>query len=299
MNTRTALMASGVLFVCALFSLFTRGCFQAPVTLQNGPTQFYAHFRTNNGSLVHVVTTDTSKTWSLVPDVADGTRPTTEFAKDQRTYAAVNGGYFNLSDGKSASYVIKNGNIVADPTTNEALTNNPKLKPYLEQIFNRSEFRILLDSKGDEKFAIGAHDSPVPEGFTLDSSLQAGPQLLPAVTDEEEAFVRQDPDGTQVDSIGARRNAARTALGIRPDGTVILVAVAGKPQDSSSPGLTLKELAGVMRQLGCVQALNLDGGNSTTMFVYPPADSYGVTACGKNPETRVKSVLLLLPKNGR
>lgn len=167
----------------------------------------------------------------------------------------------------------------------------------LERIFNRSEFRIIRDNNFEPKYTICPHSEPIPDGFNLDSSLQAGPQLLPTVTDEEEAFIRQDPDdGHTVDSIGCRRNAARTAIGIRPDGTVIFVAVAGQPQDSTSPGMTLRELSALMKQLGCVQALNLDGGNSTTMYVHPSSDSYGVTVCGKNPETRVKSVLVLTPR---
>lgn len=298
MSYKSLFASALLLFVLAVgvASFFAVTSF-APTTIQQGPTQFYAHFRSTNGSLVHVVSTDTTKTWDIHPVISESTAPTTELAKPGPTYAAVNGGYFNLSDGKSASYVVINSDTVADPTTNPALVNNPKLKPHLEKIFNRSEFRVLRDNNFEPKYTICPHNEPIPEGFGIDSSLQAGPQLLPTVTDEEEAFVRKDADGNTVDSIGARRNAARTAVGIRPDGTVVFVAVAGKPQDSSSPGMTLRDLSALMKQLGCVQALNLDGGNSTTMFVYPKSDSYGVTVCGKKPETHVKSVLLLVPRD--
>lgn len=300
MLQKIAYLILGSVVAFSLFALFAATCNFAPAPksmLQQGPTQFYAHFRSTNNSLVHVITTDTTGTWKLAPVLTDSTRPTSETAKSQQAVAAINGGYFNLKDGKSASYVIIDGEVVGDPTKNEALVNNPKLQPHLDKIFNRSEFRILTDARGETRFTITPHNAELAEGDQLVHSLQAGPQLLPTVTDEEEAFVRQDPDdGHTVDSIGSRRNAARTAIGIRPDGTVIFVAVAGQPQDSSSPGMTLRELANVMKQLGCVQALNFDGGTSTTMFVHPIGDSYGVTACGKKPETHVKSVLLLLRK---
>lgn len=42
-----------------------------------------------------------------------------------------------------------------------------------------------------------------------------------------------------------------------------------------------------MKGLGCTEAINLDGGASTTMFAGT------TTVCGKKPETRVKSILLL------
>lgn len=295
MFQKFALIVLGLVLSCSVFAFLA--CFNSTPVAMQGPTQFYAHFRSANGSLVHVVTTDASGTWSLAPVLTESTRPTSQTARAQNALAAVNGGYFNLKDGKSASYVIINGEVVGDPTTNEALVNNPKLKPHLEKIFNRSEFRILTDNAGNTTFSVAPHKAPVAEGLQLVHSLQAGPQLLPNVTDEEEAFVRKNPDGTSVDSIGARRNAARTAIGIRPDGTIILVAVAGQPQDSSSAGITLRDLSSLMRQLGCVQALNLDGGTSTTMYVFPPKDSHGVTVCGKQPETHVKSTLLLLRKN--
>ncbi len=57
--------------------------------------------------------------------------------------------------------------------------------------------------------------------------------------------------------------AARTALGIRADGTVVLYTVDGA--SSTSAGVTLATLAQRMLELGCVSAVNLDGGGSTTL----------------------------------
>lgn len=59
---------------------------------------------------------------------------------------------------------------------------------------------------------------------------------------------------------------ARTAVGILPNGHWVFVIVDGK-QPKLSLGMTMYELADFMENLGCVKALNLDGGGSTT-FVY-------------------------------
>jgi hypothetical protein len=57
----------------------------------------------------------------------------------------------------------------------------------------------------------------------------------------------------------------RTAIGLRPDGTWVFVIVDGR-QPELSVGMSLKELTQVLFSLGCVDALNLDGGGSSTLF---------------------------------
>ena len=215
--------------------------------------------------------------------------------------AAVNGGFFNLSDGVSASYVVLDGKEVGNPRTNQALTANPRLAPFLETIFNRSEVRFLLDQNGKPICQIASHTAPVARGWKLLSSLQSGPRLLPQCTDREEAFLRREADGKDADSIGAKKEAARTAFGITADGYAMLLSVSGNGQENGSTGLTLAALADLLRNLGCSQAINLDGGASTTMFVRlsPVNCDQGLTpppgsaVCARSPETRVKSILLI------
>jgi len=55
----------------------------------------------------------------------------------------------------------------------------------------------------------------------------------------------------------------RTAIGLKKDGTVVIFAVDGR-QEPYSAGMTLEELAELMLAAGCVDAINLDGGGSTT-----------------------------------
>jgi hypothetical protein len=56
----------------------------------------------------------------------------------------------------------------------------------------------------------------------------------------------------------------RTAVGLRADGTWVIVVVDGR-QPQISVGINLKDLAGLLLSLGCVDALNLDGGGSSTL----------------------------------
>jgi exopolysaccharide biosynthesis protein len=58
----------------------------------------------------------------------------------------------------------------------------------------------------------------------------------------------------------------RTAAGVRADGTLVLAAIDGR-QPATSVGMTIPELEALMIELGCVEALNLDGGGSTTMVI--------------------------------
>ncbi|MBL8694731.1 MAG: phosphodiester glycosidase family protein [Planctomycetes bacterium] len=76
----------------------------------------------------------------------------------------------------------------------------------------------------------------------------------------------------------------RTAIGQTADGRLLLVTVDGR--SPTAAGLSLADLARLMEELGCVDALNLDGGGSTTTWVrdFPepivnvPSDSGGARA---------------------
>lgn len=63
----------------------------------------------------------------------------------------------------------------------------------------------------------------------------------------------------------AGRRHPRTAIGLTSDSTGILITVDGR-HPSNAEGMTLRELALFMQNLGCVYAINLDGGGSTTMW---------------------------------
>ena len=63
----------------------------------------------------------------------------------------------------------------------------------------------------------------------------------------------------------AGKRHPRSGVGIR-DGTLVMVAVDGR-QPGYSEGMTLYEFADLFIELGCSDAMNLDGGGSATMVV--------------------------------
>lgn len=96
-----------------------------------------------------------------------------------------------------------------------------------------------------------------------------------------------------------RNRHNRTAVGIRPDHTVLLLTVDGRTQMSA--GFSLDELIQTMRWLGCTEALNMDGGGSTTMVVRGtqwngvvnyPSDNYRFDHHG---ERAVSNAILVVP----
>lgn len=77
--------------------------------------------------------------------------------------------------------------------------------------------------------------------------------------------------GTPLDHDGQANDAAapRTAVGLSRDGRRLsLVTVDGRQRDSG--GLTLTALGALMHRLGAYEALNLDGGGSTTLLAAHP-----------------------------
>ncbi|NEQ30930.1 MAG: phosphodiester glycosidase family protein [Leptolyngbya sp. SIO4C5] len=62
----------------------------------------------------------------------------------------------------------------------------------------------------------------------------------------------------------ANQAAARSAIGLTASGQILTVAVHIGP---NGRGPTLAELSEIMRQLGCVEALNLDGGSSSSLYL--------------------------------
>jgi len=102
-----------------------------------------------------------------------------------------------------------------------------------------------------------ATDPPWPG---LVHALGGGPRLVakgrPYVTADTERF-RTDV------AVGA---APRSAVALMPNGDVLFVAVDGR-QSGYSAGLTLGELASFLIRLGAKDAMNFDGGGSTTLVV--------------------------------
>ena len=77
---------------------------------------------------------------------------------------------------------------------------------------------------------------------------------------------------TTPEALADKPRHPRTAAGVADGGNTLILLVADGRRPGHSDGLTLAELADVMRLAGATDALNLDGGGSATMVVPDPAD---------------------------
>lgn len=97
----------------------------------------------------------------------------------------------------------------------------------------------------------------IPEWNNVKHIISGGPYLVK----NGEVFV--DMTAQKLGAIGGRN--PRTAVGYTSDNNLILLTADGR--EGSSIGMTLMELARFMQSLGCIGAINLDGGGSTVMYV--------------------------------
>jgi len=92
---------------------------------------------------------------------------------------------------------------------------------------------------------------------TFDNVIGGGPFLVR----NGQAYVDSSEQGFT--SAFADKRHPRTAIGRNRKGEIMVVAVDGRL--SHSVGASLDEMAAIMLRLGCVEAINLDGGGSTAL----------------------------------
>lgn len=97
----------------------------------------------------------------------------------------------------------------------------------------------------------------IPDWSNVNHIIGGGPYLV------KNGQVYVDVSEQKLGAIGGRN--PRSAIGYTADNNLIIVAVDGR--EESSVGLTLFELANFMKSIGCVSAMNLDGGGSTVLYV--------------------------------
>ena len=116
----------------------------------------------------------------------------------------------------------------------------------------KSILYALLEKK-DVKLSLNT----IPDWQGVKHIISGGPYLV------KNGEVYVDMTAQKLGAIGGRN--PRSAIGYTSDNNIILVAVDGR--EGSSIGMTLMELANFMQSIGCVGAINLDGGGSTVMYV--------------------------------
>lgn len=145
----------------------------------------------------------------------------------------------NLAIQDNKILTISNGSI-AIPDQGYIISG-PKAK--LEPFFNAK--KVELDIKMN------------PEWENIDHIISGGPYLI------KEGAIYIDVAAQKLNAITGKN--PRTAIGYTANNEFIMVTVDGR--EESSVGMTLGELARTMKDFGCINAMNLDGGGSSVMYV--------------------------------
>ena len=216
---------------------------------------------------------------------------------------AINGGFFG--GGQSYSYVIDQGKETA--TGVKAVTRSyygDASKTSVSRQFNitRGAFGVNKNQEPSVKWLYGsymwAYDSPLP-------AYNSGPVLQPSATYPSEKHTWDvysaigggpiilhdghvcidyltvkdkgnggryigNPELLDGDIFGPSVRPPRTAIGHTADGKIVIMVVDGRGAGGSQ-GVSLDELARLMKGLGCVNVLNLDGGGSSVFCATPDA----------------------------
>jgi hypothetical protein len=97
-----------------------------------------------------------------------------------------------------------------------------------------------------------------PEFDTYSQMIAAGPWLV------QSGKIVLDAKGENFGEKFGKESAVRSAIGSTTTGNMLLVAVHNR---AGGKGPTLVEMAQLMQQMGTVDALNLDGGSSTSLYL--------------------------------
>ena len=157
--------------------------------------------------------------------------------------------------GKTSPYAPKYGvNLQIEDDIITKASENPIESPENGYVISgpKSILYQFLDKK-EAKLVVNTN----PEWKNVKHIISGGPYLV------KDGAVFVDMTAQKLGAIGGRN--PRSAIGYTQDNNLILAAVDGR--EGSSIGMTLMELGNFMKEAGCINAINLDGGGSTVMYV--------------------------------
>jgi hypothetical protein len=128
---------------------------------------------------------------------------------------------------------------------------------------------LVLSAQGPDATKLGALVSGTT--VTIATTISAGWENTLEAVGGREWLVEDGHASVRPVSTLTDETHPRTAIGLRPDGTLTLAAVDGRSA-GYSVGVTASELAGLFVDDGATKAIMLDGGGSTTAFVRRPGD---------------------------
>lgn len=156
--------------------------------------------------------------------------------------AAINGSYFNMREVDPITFTLSDGKVV-----NRGTMHNSPLSNGVVAARGRKDNRVEVFPCDSADYARIAR--------RYRQALAAGPMLV-----HEGKELTYD---TQ-DVIFTRRHP-RSVVGTRSDGRVVLLVIDGRSEEHAA-GTTVAETAYIARQLGLTEALNLDGGGSSSLW---------------------------------
>lgn len=163
--------------------------------------------------------------------------------RGENVVGAINAGGYDMSNGRPSGAFVMNGVAINRATA--------------------TTFWVDMDGK--------AH---ITDAQTCNAALDAG-NVREAVAGFGDIF----ENGHARSGLDNTTRASRTAIGIKADGTVVMLMVDGR-QAPYSVGMTMAEVAASMEALGCVQAVNLDGGGSSTFATQREGEPENETTAG-------------------
>lgn len=196
---------------------------------------------------------------------------TSTFAEKAEAEIAVNGSFFDTRAGGSVVFMRVEGEVIAEGAPNRQLyTENGALA------WNKPGEPVILDRSKN-----GWEEASYKNVFT------SGPLLI--FEDSLQSFNN--------DSFNQNRHP-RTAVATTQDNRLLLLTVDGR--SFRGYGMTIPEIAEFLDNLGAKNALNFDGGGSTTMWIRGKSENNIVNYPSDNlefdrlGERKVSNALLLI-----
>lgn len=210
--------------------------------------------------------------------------PTQFYEENSKPAVVLNGGYF--WSGNSLGLMIRDGNTISIQQTVTNRDYNSTSTPYYptQAVFGMDDNKIFSAHYGYESKGVlyaypkaspnkaGDKPQPVPtkdfpsngKPWTPVQAIGAGPLLIKdgVYLNNWEAELFDAASG-----VGPTANHPRSAVAYHPSGHVVFFVCEGRNKTPSTPGLTMKDMADLFLDLGCTDAINLDGGGSSCMLI--------------------------------
>lgn len=257
--------------------------YSAPVELAQGVV-FYSGVSTSPRWQVRVIEVDmTEKNVNLVPVRAlpGVLERTSTLAARAHAVAAVNGGYFGANPAQSYSHLQIDG-VVRDRT----VASRPARSVFGVSANHQEAMAITrLNSLGEEVAPFH------PQWHRVIDAIGAGPRLMSNGAVDVRHVEEEFDAASGIDATGRQ---PRTAIGFNATtARAWLVTVDGR-QSTWSVGMTLDELARLLQDLGAREAMNFDGGGSTTCWTSTAGVANRPSDAG-NTERSVINALAVVP----